>query len=59
MAGGGGSATGTTSGFTDGTGTSALFAGIIGLAIDSNNNIFVADYSANTIRKVTPAGDFD
>lgn len=44
------------SGFADGTGTNAKFAGCYGLAIDSNNNLYVGDYGNHRIRKVTPAG---
>lgn len=36
----------------DGTGTAALFNATRGMAIDENDNIYIADY--NTIRKVTP-----
>jgi len=38
----------------DGTGTGALFNATRGMAIDQNDNIYLADY--NTIRKVTPEG---
>jgi sugar lactone lactonase YvrE len=44
------------SGTTDGTGSAARFNGPAGLAIDSHDNIYVADYLSNTIRKITPAG---
>jgi sugar lactone lactonase YvrE len=40
-------------GSTDGTGSSALFAGPGVLAVDDNGNVFVAD--SFTVRKVTPA----
>lgn len=43
-------------GNVDGTGTAARFALPEGQAIDSNNNIYVADYGSHTIRKITPAG---
>ncbi len=45
-----------TFGFTNGTGTSAQFSTPIGVDIDSNGNIYVADRNNNVIRKITPAG---
>ncbi|MCB1189670.1 MAG: hypothetical protein KDK90_04510 [Leptospiraceae bacterium] len=45
-----------TSGSADGTGTEATFNGPYGLAIDSSDNIYVADGSNNLIRKITSAG---
>jgi sugar lactone lactonase YvrE len=44
------------SGSTDGTGAAARFFELIGVAIDSSGNLYVADNGNNTIRKVTPAG---
>jgi hypothetical protein len=45
-----------TTGTTDATGTSALFNTPRGMAIDSSNNIFVADAYNQTIREITSAG---
>ena len=44
-----------TAGSVDGTGTAALFYGPQGLAIDSSNNLYVADTNNHTIRKVVPS----
>jgi hypothetical protein len=44
---------GTTSGDTDGTGTMASFAGPYGMTVDTAGNLFVADYTGNTVRKVS------
>jgi uncharacterized protein YjiK len=43
-------------GWTDGTGTNALFNWPWGVAVDSAGNIYVADAGNDTIRKVSPAG---
>lgn len=43
-------------GATDATGTAARFNRPAGLAIDSANNLYVADSFGHTIRKITPAG---
>ncbi len=47
---------GSTSGSADGTGGSAQFNGLQGIALDSAGNIYVADSFNNDIRKVTSAG---
>jgi sugar lactone lactonase YvrE len=46
---------GVAGGSADGVGTAASFNGISGLAIDANDNLYVADSMNCTIRKVTPA----
>jgi streptogramin lyase len=43
----------TVSGFTDGTGSAALFNNPQAITIDANGNIYVADQSNNCIRKLT------
>jgi len=40
----------------DGTGTNAGFNGPMGVAVDGTNNIYVADFNNNTIRKITRDG---
>ena len=44
------------SGFANGTGAAARFAGPWGLATDSQGNVYVADWGNSAVRKVTPAG---
>ncbi len=53
---GGGSPGNTTQGYADGTGTDAKFMNPLGIAIDSNDNLYVADSNNQVIRKITPAG---
>ncbi len=43
-------------GYADGTNIAARFNTPLGIAVDSAGNLYVADYSNCTIRKVTPAG---
>jgi mucin-19 len=41
-------------GLADGTLTSASFSGPTGIAVDAQENVYVADYNNNAIRKITP-----
>lgn len=43
--------------FSDGNGTSAMFNGPHGVAVDIQGNTYVAEHWNQCIRKVTPAGD--
>ncbi len=43
-------------GAVDGTGNAARFGAITGLCADAGGNVFVADRTSHTIRKITPAG---
>ncbi len=43
-------------GSVDATGTNALFDAPQGIAVDASDNLYVADFLNNTIRKVTSAG---
>ena len=53
---GGGSFNGTAPGSADGSGYNATFNNPNGLAIDSSGNLYVADTSNNTIRKIDAFG---
>lgn len=44
---------GSTSGFADGTGTTAKFSGILGITLDASNNIFAADQNNHRVRKIS------
>ena len=44
------------SGSADGVGSAARFNSPEGVAVDAAGNVYVADTSSNTIRKITPAG---
>jgi sugar lactone lactonase YvrE len=45
-----------TRGYVDGPGSTAEFNSPNGLAVDANNNVYVADTNYHVIRKITPAG---
>lgn len=45
-----------TPGYNDATGTSAQFDAPISVAVDSGDNVFVADRNNRRIRKITPGG---
>ena len=44
------------SGCADGRGRAASFSSIAGVAVDGSGNVYVAEWAADTIRKVTPGG---
>lgn len=47
---------GSTAGYADGTGTAAQFAAPCGICIDPQGNLYVAEFTNNKVRKITPAG---
>ncbi|ARK98201.1 hypothetical protein BOC43_28645 [Burkholderia pseudomallei] len=47
---------GGSSGFADGQGTSAKFFGPIGIAVDTSDTLYVADFGNNAIRKIATDG---
>jgi streptogramin lyase len=44
------------SGYVDGAGPAARFFNPLGIALDAQNNIYVADHNNHIIRKITPGG---
>jgi uncharacterized repeat protein (TIGR01451 family) len=42
--------------YRDGTGSNAGFGNLFGIAADSAGNVYVADNTYSTVRKITPAG---
>ncbi len=48
--------TAATSGSANGTGAAARFKNPYGVAVDGSGNVYVADTTNDTIRKITPAG---
>ncbi len=48
--------TGCVKGFINGTGTAARFAGIMSMATDAADNLYVVDLENKAVRKISPAG---
>lgn len=46
----------TQTGSVDGTGNTARFNSLGGIVVDGSDNLYVADFRNNTVRKITPAG---
>ena len=46
-----------TAAYKDGSGTSASFNKPVGIAVDSNNNLYVSDANNNILRKITSSGE--
>ena len=46
----------TLSGTADGTGSTARFNVLAGIAVDAAGNVYVGDYNNNAVRKITPLG---
>ncbi len=44
------------SGFTDATGSAARFSNPFGVAADGTGNVYVTEFTANTVRKITAGG---
>ena len=47
---------GSSGGYADGTGTAAKFKNPYGIAVDKDENVYVADYMNHKIRKITSTG---
>ncbi|MFI5336137.1 MAG: protease pro-enzyme activation domain-containing protein [Opitutales bacterium] len=45
-----------TKGTTNGIGTAASFGSLLGIALDAAGNLYVSDYTYNTVRKISPDG---